>query len=469
MKKYTLYDMIVKRIVRTITLFAAALMALCCDDFVDVDQPNSQLTGPVVFEDNATATAAMTDIYSKIRDMGLLTGKSLGISALLGVYTDELVSYQIDNFSTEPFYNNNVLVTNGPVQEIWVRTYNQIYAANAVIEGVSQSGGISQDDKNILIGEALFVRALLHSYLAGIYGGCPYVITTDYATNSTVSRLAPAVVYDLCIIDLEQAAELLPADYVSMERVRPNRFAAMALLARTLLYSERWAEASNMASAVLNESGMYVWETDLNKVFLKESTSIIWQLKAGGGFANSQEAATFIFDAGPPPTVALRSELYDAFEAGDLRREEWIRVISDGNSEWYHAYKYKQGLGTFNPLENSVMLRLAEQFLIRAEARARQGEIIGALEDLNIVRQRAGLSDLMSNDGTVILEAIIKERRFEFFTEMGMRFFDLQRTNLLDSILAPLKPGWNSTDRYWPVPQSEMLINPNLEPQNPGY
>jgi hypothetical protein len=469
MKKRIIYNLFVSGLPRLAALLACAVFAVCCDDFVEVEQPNSQLTGTAVFENKTTATAAMKDIYAKMRDMGLLTGKSLGISTLLGVYTDELVSYENGNYTSEPFYNNALAAPNGSVQEIWARTYSQVYAANAVIEGVTASPGIEPDDKNRLIGEALFTRALLHSYLAGIFGACPYITTTDYRQNATVRRTPAAAVFNLCIADLERAQLLLPEAYAGTERVRPNKFAATALLARLYLYAERWPEAANAASAVINEGGFYIWETDLDKIFLKESTATIWQLSSGGGYANTQEGATFIFTAGPPQTVALRPEFYSTFEAGDQRRDHWTRMVTDGTDSWYHAYKYKQDISSSVPAEYSVMLRLAEQYLIRAEARARQGELTAAKDDLNKIRNTAGLGDTAATTAGEIIAAVINERRFELFTETGMRFFDLQRTGQLDAALSAIKPGWNSTDRLWPVPQSELLINPNLSPQNPGY
>jgi hypothetical protein len=68
-----------------------------------------------------------------------------------------------------------------------------------------------------------------------------------------------------------------------------------------------------------------------------------------------------------------------------------------------------------------------------------------------------------------ILSAILHERRVEFFTELGHRFFDLKRTNHLDDALSSVKVGWNSTDSLLPLPESELTLNPNLNPQNPGY
>lgn len=444
-------------------------LATSCDNFVDVEQPNSQLTGTAVFENNTTATAAMKDVYAKMRDNGLLTGKSVGLSNLLGQYTDELVCYQTGITTAEPFYNNSLTATNGYVQQLWNSTYNQIYSANAVIEGVTASTGMTTAQKNQLIGEALFVRALLHSYLAGVYGGCPHITSTDYQQNSTVHRLTTTAVYNQCIADLEEAATLLPESYISYERVRPNQYAARALLARLYLYTGQWAQASNEASAVLNQTVMYVWEPDLDKVFLKECTSTIWQFSAGGGYANAQEGALFVFNAGPPPTVALNPLLYTSFAPNDQRRSHWIRSITDGTTTWYQPYKYQQDNSSTAATSYSVMLRLAEQYLIRAEARARQGDLIGAKEDLDFVRNNAGLSPTTAVTVTDLVATVMEERRFEFFTELGMRFFDLQRTGALDVTLTPMKPGWNTTDGLWPVPQSEMLINPNLAPQNAGY
>lgn len=465
-----------KNILKTIQILwpmavwcALLLLATSCDNFVDVEQPNSQLTGAAVFENNTTATAAMKDIYAKMRDDGLLTGKSVGLSNLLGQYTDELVCYQTGITTAEPFYNNSLTATNGYVQQLWNSTYNQIYAANAVIEGVTASTGLTTSQKNQLVGEALFVRALLHSYLAGVYGGCPYITTTDYEQNSTVHRLTTLAVYNLCIADLEQAAILLPENYIGSERVRPNQYAAKALLARLYLQTGQWAQASNEASAVLNQTAMYVWEPDLDKVFLKECTSTIWQFSASGGYANAQEGALFIFNAGPPPTVALSPQLYNSFAVGDQRKNHWIRSITDGTTTWYQPYKYQQNNSSTTTTSYSVMLRLAEQYLIRAEARAMQGDLINAKQDLDFVRTNAGLGGTAAMTSAEIVAAVIDERRFEFFTELGMRFFDLQRTGKLDATLSTVKPGWNTTDGLWPVPQSELLINPNLAPQNAGY
>ncbi|MGV3696974.1 MAG: RagB/SusD family nutrient uptake outer membrane protein [Flavobacterium sp.] len=441
----------------------------CCDSFVEVDQPNSQLTADAVYTDYTTASAAMKDVYAKMRDGGLMTGKPVGLTHLLGLYADEFTSFQTSASSAAPFYNNALIQTHSYVQEIWNTTYSQVYACNAVLKGVAESTALTADQKSQLTGEALFARALLHSYLAGVYGACPFIVTTDYEQNLNVSRLPKSQIFALCIADLEQARDLVPGTYLASTRTRPNKFTVSALLARLYLYSGRWAEASNEASAVLNQTSLYVWEPDLNKVFLKACTSTIWQFSAAGTTGNTQEGATFIFNAGPPPLVALNLNLYNAFETGDLRKTNWTRTITSGSNSWRHAYKYKQGLGALPTTEQSIVLRLAEQYLIRAEARAQLGELTNAKQDLNFIRTNAGLPNTTAVTQSEVIDAILNERRVELFGEFGHRFFDLQRNGKLDIVLPSVKPGWNTTDSVWPVPESQLLINPNLLPQNAGY
>lgn len=450
--------------------FWATLLGIgSCDGFTDVDLPLSQLTTPAVFEDQATATAAMTDIYTRLRENGLLTGNLTGLSHQLGLYADELDLYSGAGSSSYLFYVNALQATGAATQELWNSSYSQIYAANAVYEGVGKSKGLSATDKNQLQGEALLVRALVHFYLLQVYGDIPYVTTTDYVANGAVRRQAVAVVYDLMKTDLNTAIALLPEDYVTAERVRPNRWAAMALLARLHLYTKAYDEASEAASAVLNQTGLYAMAADLDQVFLKESPATIWQLMPGMAGDNTREAATFSFVTGPPPNSALSAAMLGSFEAGDQRLTHWVRAVTDGTSTWHYAYKYKQALNTGSSLEYSVVFRLAELYLIRAEARAMQGELIGAAEDLNVVRHAAGLGDTTATSASELVAAVLQERRVELFTEFGHRFMDLKRLGLLDATLAATKAGWNPTDALFPLPQAELLLNTHLLPQNAGY
>jgi hypothetical protein len=449
-------------------LLLFVLIINACDDFVEVDLPSSQLTANAVFEEKATANAAMTDIYSKIRDAGLLTGSTSGLSFLLGNYTDELKFYGDPQNGTVPFYNNSLIASNVDVKGLWDSSYNQIYAANAVIEGVQASTSLATSDKNQLKGEALFTRALLHFYLTNLFGAVPYITTTNYEQNRHAQKVSVNTIYATAKIDLEQAVLLLPENYISQDRIRPNKYTAHALLARMDLYAGLWDEASNEASAVLNNTGVYIDEEDLDKIFLKESTGTIWQLAPGFSGGNTLESVTFNFTNGPPPLSALTDDFILAFTDNDLRKTHWTKAVSDGSNIWYHPFKYKYS-DTDSSKEYSIIFRLAEMYLIRAEARAHTGDLSGAKEDLNKIRSTAGLLDTEANSQTEILDAILRERKLELFTEFGHRFFDLKRFNKIQSVLTAVKAGWDTHDALFPIPEVELNLNGNLKPQNAGY
>lgn len=450
-----------------LAVFATIIVVLLqsCDNYVEVERPNSQLIGKTVFEDLTTATAAMSGLYAKMRANGALAGNSSGGSALCGMYADELDSYQTGNNN---FYNNSLVATEGNATSMWNNSYRQIYEANAIIEGVSNSTTLPIAGKNQVLGEALFVRGLLHFYLTNLYGDVPYVTGTDYIVNSQVSKISSASVLSKIKVDLELAITLLPEAYATAERVRPNRYAAYAMLSRVCLYMGNYAEASNAASAVLNSS-LYTWETDLDKIFLKNSTTTIWQFSPAASGNNTTEGGLFIFTAGPPTNVALRNSLVNAFELNDQRKVKWTKAVTNGSNIWFHAFKYKQQLSGTTSTEYSVILRLAEQVLIRAEARARLGELTNAKTDLDLIRVTAGLPASTAVTQTDLINEILNQRRFELFTEFGNRFFDLKRYGSIDTVLPLFKPGWNSTDKLWPIPGNELILNPNLNPQNPGY
>lgn len=447
-------------------LLTACMLLSACDNFVEVDLPASQLTAEAVFQDAVTAKAAIAGLYAKMRDTGILTGNSTGVSSCLGLYADEFDYYQQNSVSN--FYNNTLFAGDYGVNDIWNISYNQIYSANAVIEGLNNSTAIAQADKKQLQGEAIFVRALLHFYLVNLYGDIPYITITDYEQNSKVSKMPAHKIYDLIVMDLNKAIELLSEDYVSADRIRPNCSTAKALLARVYLYMGLYPEATNAASAVINNP-LYVWETDLDKIFLKESSTTIWQFMPNTAGANTYEGELYIFAAGPPAIVGLKRDFVDAFEANDQRKTHWTTQVTDGISTWYHVSKYKQESITPSSVEYSIVFRLAEQYLIRAEARAYQGDLIGAKEDLNCIRTTAGLGNTTAITSDAIINDILNQRRFELFTEFGQRFFDLKRTGKLDQTLSSSKTGWNTEDALWPLPALELNSNPNLNPQNPGY
>lgn len=438
---------------------------LSCES-LEVETPTHLLSGETLFTDPNTAEAAIISIYAKMRESGFLSGGSQGLSNLMGNYADEIEYYSPNRLAEEQFYKNTLSPEDLTVAAMWDTAYNNIYAANAIIEGVAGSAYFTPEEQALFTGEALFIRALIHFYLVNLYGDIPYITTTNYIENSSVSRDPEPVVYEAIIADLQKAVAQLPETDASGERLRPTSYTAAALLARVYLYTENWELAQQYASRVIDNTG---WEPNIENVFLKTSASTLWQFSPNDPGLNTYEAATFIVLSAPPAERALSNEVVNDFEEGDLRLTNWVGEITDGTTTWYYPFKYKVGQGATNTEEYSIVMREAEQYLIRAEARARMGDVVGAQADINKIRARAGLANTNASSESELLTAIIHERRVELFTEHGHRFFDLKRTNKLDAVLGPVKPGWNATDALLPLPQKELVANPNLQPQNPGY
>lgn len=455
------------KILRFLAPVSISVMLLSCEDFIEVDLPQSQLTSESVYQSPVTANAALADIYARLRESGFVSGTGFGGSALLGNYSDDLTFFG-GNADIEQFNKHTLLPSNSLLGELWSAGYAQIYAANALIEGVSSSAAITGEDRGRLIGEAIFIRAYIHFYLTGLFGDVPYVTTTAYQTNASIPKTAQAAVYQRVLDDLAEAASLLPSTYPSSERVRVNGAVVAAFRARVFLYIGGWAQAESNASEVIANPD-YVWETNPAMVFLKDSPSIIWSLHAGIAGQNTNDAMTFFISDGPPTKPVLFQGLYDAFEPGDLRKELWIKAVTNGPDNYYQAYKYKKETQTPASEEYTILFRLAEQYLIRAEARAHLGNVPGAQSDLNIIRSRAGLPATTANDTPSLLSAILAERRVELFTEQGHRWLDLKRTGSAPAALSAVKPGWKPTDVILPLPASELELNGNLLPQNPGY
>lgn len=430
--------------------FTVLLIAFvtACDDFVDVDLPKNQLTAQAVFEDASTATSALRSIYSDMRNSGIVSG----LSRQMGLYADELDLFNLQS----AMYDHTVLATNGG-PGWWSSTYNTIYAANSVVEGVENSTILSIEDTNQLKGEALFIRAFLHTLLVQVYGPVPYIKTTDYTINTTVSRMSVDEVYSHIITDLLEAEELL-SDDISGERVRAYDKVAESLLARVYLYTGQWELAEEKAGNVISN---FVLEPDLNAVFLKNSPETIWQFKPILDGVNTDDGTQFILSN----NIGLSTSITGAFEANDQRAISWVGGTIGG----YYPFKYKEATSTSTSVEYPIIFRLAEQYLIRAEARAQQEEITEAQSDLNIIRNRAGLPNTTATSKEDLLDAILNECLVELFTEHGHRWFDLVRTGKAAEVIGAIKLGWKDTDVLLPIPESEILLNPNLLPQNDGY
>lgn len=457
---------------KKIILLLYILLFVSCEDFVSVDLPDHQVGSGDVFANDNTAVAASNAMYNAmLKASGFAGGISNNFALMAAHSADEVADYR-NNDPYRSLYRNELTPANTFVLSLWSGAYNTIYESNAVLEGLAASVTVSDTLRQRLMGEAYFVRAFAHFYLVNAYGPVPVVISTDYRINSVASRTAEENVYEQIVDDLEKARVLLTDTYFLSGRARPNRTAATALLARVHLYRERYALAESLASEVLSTPG-YTLEAPAN-VFLKQSTEAIWQLPQTipSSFPTG-DAAVFYIRSGTFQN-AMTASLYNAFEPGDARLAAWVRTFTNASGSYRYAAKYKESraVNNLSHTEHLIPLRFAEQYLIRAEARAHTGDREGAIADLDMIRARAALPLIAATNPAAteeeLLTLIAQERRIELFCEMGHRWLDLKRTAKADAVLAG-KADWQPTDVLYPVPETELLRNPGLEPQNAGY
>jgi len=454
-----------KKYLKHIGVFVLAMILNSCQDFLDVELPKNEIDQKLVFSDDRMAVSAMTNIYSKVRDLGFFTGNKIGIGYLFGCYTDELEATNLNESNFLRFYQNSVQSNNNAVGFLWNDTYNQIYNLNNVLEGLEKSEAVSKDLNEQLQGEALTLRGVLHFYLTQTYGSIPYVTSTDYKKNTTISKQSVQASITQAIDDLTKAEQVLSHVYPSTEKVRINKSVVEGFLARIYLYQNNWEMAQHYAEKLINNNSFRL--ESLETLFLKESKSAIWQLKPEVEGKSTLEATEYQFEILPPPFVRLSSSLLADFEQGDLRKKHWVKFV--GNDALNAcAFKYKIKESSSSSREYSIILRLEEMYLIAAEVSAEKREWSEFNEYINAIRSRAGLSLLNIDNYQDAIQAIKQERRIEFFCEFGHRFYDLKRWNFLSEMVM-IKPQWQKHHELLPLPEKELLLNPKLLPQNIGY
>ncbi|MGE8514438.1 MAG: RagB/SusD family nutrient uptake outer membrane protein [Chryseobacterium culicis] len=443
------------------------LLAVSCEKFVETDFPTNQIPSELVFEDEQTAEAALAGLYANLWNNSMISGGIDGMGALLGTYTDDLnCVYTSPSNGVLDLYNNQQIATNTAVSSLWTYTYQQIYTTNSIMEGVKNSKALSSAVKDRIRGEALFVRSLLYMYLYQIFDEIPYTDTTNYIVNSQLSRMPKDQLLLKIETDLSEAVTLLPAAYRNSERIYPNKYAGYMALAKMKMLLKKWDEAEVLCGMII-QNNMYAFQPDISKVFQKNGTHILWQLKPKNTNDATKEASLYTF-TGAPVSFVLSPNLINIFAVSDLRRQNYIVAVPFGTQTNYRPAKYKN-LAANNPTEYSIIFRLDEAYLMQAENLIEQNRVLEAVPYINASRQRAGLSALSTS--LVPADAWIQlreEKRREFFTEHGIRFFDLKRWGILNQ-LAIVKPNWKTFHSQWPLPQKELLLNPKLAPQNTGY
>ena len=351
----------------------------------------------------------------------------------------------------------DILATNTAIEAAWADSYDAINRANNVLKAIPEVSDLTSEQAARFKGEALFLRALNYFNLVRYFGGVPIVLepSVGIGEEALVARNTREEVYDRIITDLTDAIPLLPE---SGSPGRATKGGARALLAKAYLEIGEWENARDMATAVIN--GDYELVANYRSIFTTKSNSeSIFEVQYSINDPNSLAFWYFPQSLGGRRGFAPSEDLYNAYEAGDVRRDASIAL--DGSGDRYGIKYFRVANGD----DNILVIRLADMYLTRAEANARlHADPATVRADIDIIRDRAGLGPLpttvTSEDD--LIEAILKERRVEFAME-GHRFFDLRRTGRAEAVL-----GIPSTRLLFPIPQGEIDVNSNLT-QNPGY
>lgn len=378
----------------------------------------------------------------------------------------------------------NVTPLNGPLLALWQNSYRSIQAANIVLV---RSDGITfmpASQREVVKGQAAFIRALCYFNLVRIFGDVPLVLNeTLTAQEVNVRRSAAGSVYDQIIRDLQLAENALPDTWPASERGRVVKGAAKGLLAKVYLTQRRWQEAAAKAKEVIDNPAysLVANYADIFSVSGKNSPEGLFEIQHtppldGGSFMMEFMTPAGVTVGSRPGLgrIAAAQALILAHEPADKRRELYAE---NNNRFWSRKYQDAAAPGNSpnSARNNFPVLRLADVLLIYAEALNEQGYgNQAAFAAINQVRSRAGLPPLTSASTSTqeaFRQAVYRERFIELAFE-GHRWFDLVRTGFArtSQILQANAGATLSENRMiFPIPQRELDINPNLAPQNPGY
>jgi len=470
------------------TILICFLGLMCsCKKFIEVKAPVTNINAGNVYEDDTNAAAVLTGLYANM----VANEFSFNLSVYPELSADNVILFDQNDNTAKAFYQN-ALNSEFSGGGLWNNIYTNIYVVNAAIEGLNSSTHLTPAIKSRLLGESYFMRGFYYFYLVNLYGELPLVLSTDYKVNSLLARSSINAIYGQIINDLKTSQGLLDNRYMNgavtgatNDRVRPNRAAATALLARIYLYSKNYAEAQIQSSEVIQQSAMYAMASDLDAVFLKGSTETIWALQPVNAGYTIPEGFHYIIIGngnGESGMVYFNNDFLNSFDNGDQRRVKWVGNQVINLKLYTYPFKYKVKTNSQTRAEYITVLRLAEQYLIRAEAKIQNDDIAGGVADLNVLRARATDQNAVPADRLKqlsitlskqeALNAVERERRSELFTEWGNRWFDLKRTNRVNEVMqvaTPPKGGvWTPFRSLYPIPIGDIRSCPNLV-QNPGY
>ena len=465
----------------------AALLNSCSKSFI-TKNPADAVNTSVALTSASDLTAALNGVYSALRAVPLY-GRDLPVIGDLQADNTFLESKNSGRYIAQ--YKYNVTLTDAVVSEIWggilnnpppptPGAYTAILRANQIIDANVTGGNVAS-----IKATAYALRALLYFKLVNIYAR-PYTADTGtlgvpivlhYNPYDLPKRSSVGEVYNQIISDF-QAGFANGQAYTSS--IYLSKYAIEGMLAKAYLYMNRIQDAKAAAADVINNGPFSLVSPANYKAYWADpaprtdAVETLLEIDANVISNNGYDDLGGIYINGYQDIYAS-SQLVALYSSSDVRTSVLITGQTKNGIAATLVNKYSNAQNSDR--DNPKVMRLAEVYLIAAEASARSGDEAGALTYLNALMAQRDPAKIYSSTGDQLINDIVTERRKELAFE-GDRLYDLNR--LMLPIVRVNNPGsiptsvltipFSDPRRIAPIPQDEIQANPNLaDEQNPGY
>ncbi|MDR2810213.1 MAG: RagB/SusD family nutrient uptake outer membrane protein [Tannerellaceae bacterium] len=487
--------------IQTIFLSVAFLFLLnsCHDDFLQ-EKVYSNITPLNFYKTEQDAKAALASIYNAVRNSNGFQRQVILAAEYPGEATwpnnsGEAWRAEMDQFtwttSSTGFY------------QIWSQLYTLINRANTVLTYIDNIEFVTPGLKEQVTGEVRFLRSFAYLYLIRFFENIPLKTEENMEEIDVTNQGTTDAVWSLIFSDFDYAKNNLRPRNTGADVGRATAGAAHVMLVKAYLTcagkpwykSEYWSKAAQEAKAVIDNSAYgYDLEEDYERVFLLENEhgaeyifSLEYESNMGQGwdwpsFTGIRSGDQIKLDGWS--SLAAEEDFFSYMDITDKRRNKTFVIAYQGvnnpdNSYTYpgnislpHYNKYIDrndvGNGTGDYAINHYITRFSDLLLMHSEAENEaNGPTENALYGINRVRSRAGLPLLTTAGYTkeTLREAIFEERLLELCEE-GHAWFDMKRMDLMTKRIRKYRV--EEKHYVFPIPQSELDVNPNLE-QNALY
>lgn|SRR5574344_545401 len=468
------------------TLILSVVLFTSCEVVGSINdiKPEGVLTDETLITDNVSAQVALNGIYKSWRSYDISVFRNL-----MNVLT------KVQSFSTvmgesPDFRNNDIQIDNIPVQNFYTALYYVINSANTFIKNVESKEipGLSDLERANMLAQAKFHRAMAHLMLLRSYGefydlsSAKGIVICKEPVRENISQARASVkdVYSFIESDLEYAAQNI--NDVTEGPYIVNKTAVLALQTKVALYKNEFSKVIALANSTLQQAE--VSGNSIEYSYLDIFTSVF----------KSNEILFTLYTSNPDETLISAWSPFSMGATGSgitaISMELWgstdpdLMTGTDIDPRFGQTFAYFLQLGP-NGINKYIkdnivvgaesntyyFLRLAEVYLMKAEAAARLKEYDVAKEALKVITDRAGYADTyvdnLENDQLLVY--ILKHKYIELMAENNEDWYDFVRYYKLDKLDAStLGMAISMKHLILPIPKAAIAGN-NLLIQNDNY